>query len=117
MAENRRGLGRGISALLDEASAEAISAVEATPIQGQRTLPIELIQRNPDQPRRDFAEAEIEELAASIRENGVLQPILVRPAPGVAGEFQIVAGERRWRAAQRAGLRELPVVVRELDDR
>ncbi len=117
MAENRRGLGRGISALLDEASAEAISAVEAAPLQGQRILPIELIQRNPDQPRRDFAEAEIEELAASIRENGVLQPILVRPAPGVTGEYQIVAGERRWRAAQRAGLRELPVVVRELDDR
>ena len=117
MAENRRGLGRGISALLDEASAEAISAVESAPIQGQRTLPIELIQRNPEQPRRDFAEADLEELAESIREKGVLQPILVRPAPGIAGEYQIVAGERRWRAAQRAGLRELPVVVRDLDDR
>ena len=120
MAENRRGLGRGISALLDEASAEAVIDAEAaatqTPRQGQQTLPIEQIRRNPDQPRRDFGEAEIEELAASIREKGVLQPILVRPAPGVAGEFQIVAGERRWRAAQRAGLRDVPVVVRELDD-
>ena len=117
MAENRRGLGRGISALLDEASAEAISAVETDASQGQQSLPIEKIRRNPDQPRRDFADAEIEELAASIREKGVLQPILVRPAPAAAGEYQIVAGERRWRAAQRAGLREVPVVVRELDDR
>jgi ParB family chromosome partitioning protein len=117
MAENRRGLGRGISALLDEASAEAMAGAEAAPAQGQRTVPIEHIRRNPDQPRRDFAEAEIEELANSIREKGVLQPILVRPAPGAPGEYQIVAGERRWRAAQKAGLRELPVVVRELDDR
>jgi len=120
MAENRRGLGRGISALLDEASAEAVIEAEAAaaqaPRQGQQTLPIEQMRRNPDQPRRDFGEAEIEELAASIREKGVLQPILVRPAPGAPGEYQIVAGERRWRAAQRAGLRDLPVVVRELDD-
>jgi ParB family chromosome partitioning protein len=117
MAENRRGLGRGISALLDEASAEAMAGAEAAPAQGQRTVPIEHIRRNPDQPRRDFPEAEIAELADSIREKGVLQPILVRPAPGAPGEYQIVAGERRWRAAQKARLRELPVVVRELDDR
>jgi len=120
MAENRRGLGRGISALLDEASAEAVIDAEAAAAQGarqgQQTLPIEQMRRNPDQPRRDFPEAELEELAASIREKGVLQPILVRPAPGAPGEYQIVAGERRWRAAQRAGLHELPVVVRELDD-
>jgi ParB family chromosome partitioning protein len=117
MAENRRGLGRGISALLDEASAEAVAVAAVGAAPGQRSLPIEQIRRNPDQPRRDFSEAEIEELADSIREKGVLQPILVRPAPGAPGEFQIVAGERRWRAAQRAGLHELPVVVREFDDR
>jgi ParB family chromosome partitioning protein len=117
MAENRRGLGRGISALLDEASAEAVAVAAVGAAPGQRSLPIEQIRRNPDQPRRDFSEAEIEELADSIREKGVLQPILVRPAPGAPGEYQIVAGERRWRAAQRAGLHELPVVVREFDDR
>jgi ParB family chromosome partitioning protein len=83
---------------------------------GVHNTPIELIRRNPDQPRKVFAEADIEELAASIREKGVLQPILVRPAPGAEGEFQIVAGERRWRAAQKAGLKVLPTVVRDLDD-
>jgi ParB family chromosome partitioning protein len=117
MAETRRGLGRGLSALLDEASAAAVSGDEgAPPPSGVRALPIEQIRRNPDQPRRDFPEAEIDELAASIRENGVLQPILVRPHPDGSGGWQIVAGERRWRAAQRAQLREIPAVVRELDD-
>ena len=83
---------------------------------GAREIPIELIARNPDQPRLHFAEAELEELAVSIRQRGVLQPILVRPAPGKPGEYQIVAGERRWRAAQRAGLQALPALVRELGD-
>jgi ParB family chromosome partitioning protein len=114
-ADQRRGLGRGLSALLDEAGAAAV-AEGAEVASGWRETPIELIHRNPEQPRRDFAEEQIEELAASIRERGVLQPILVRPAPGIPGEFQIVAGERRWRAAQRAGLRQMPVVVRDLDD-
>ena len=115
MAENRRGLGRGLSALLDEAAEAAVSG-QGPVTTGTSETPIEFIHRNPDQPRRDFAEAEIDDLAASIREKGVLQPILVRPIPGFDGEFQIVAGERRWRAAQRAGLRHMPVVVRELDD-
>lgn len=116
MAEGRRGLGRGLSALLGESDAEspAGSAGEAA---GARELPIELIHRNPDQPRRRFAEAEIAELADSIREKGVLQPVLVRPAPGMAGEYQLVAGERRWRAAQQAGLRAMPALIRELDDK
>ena len=83
---------------------------------GARDVPIELIHRNPDQPRRTFREEDLEDLASSIRAKGVLQPILVRPISGTPGEFQIVAGERRWRAAQRAGLRALPVLVRELDD-
>jgi ParB family chromosome partitioning protein len=81
-----------------------------------REVPIELIHRNPQQPRRIFGETEIEELAASLREKGVLQPILVRPANDQPGEYQIVAGERRWRAAQKAGLKVVPVLVRELDD-
>ncbi len=116
MAEHRRGLGRGLSALLDEAAEVAVSGEGAGPVTGVYEAPIELLHRNPDQPRRDFSEADIDELAASIREKGVLQPILVRPLPDHPGEFQIVAGERRWRAAQRAGLRQMPVVVRELDD-
>lgn len=116
MAEGRRGLGRGLSALLGESDAEgpAGSTGEAP---GAREIPIELIHRNPDQPRRRFAEAEIAELADSIREKGVLQPVLVRPAPGMTGEYQLVAGERRWRAAQQAGLRAMPALIRELDDK
>ena len=107
----KRGLGRGLSALLEEAS----EAPEDGGIAPERDMPIELIRRNPDQPRKHFDEDEINELAASIRRRGILQPILVRP--GVAdGEYQIVAGERRWRAAQKAGLREVPVIIRTLDE-
>src|SRR5690242_6730049 len=108
-AEGRRGLGRGLSALLGEAEA-------ATGGSGAREIPIELIRRNPSQPRMHFAEAELEELAGSIRQRGVLQPILVRPAREAPGEYQIVAGERRWRAAQKAGLSAVPALVRELGD-
>ena len=129
-----RGLGRGLSALLDEvdrrdpetldrqreyeAELEARKAAEAAaaPAPLPTEAPIELLRRNPEQPRRHFGEDEIEELAASIREKGVLQPILVRPAPGAEGEWQIVAGERRWRAAQRAELKTVPILVREMDD-
>jgi ParB family chromosome partitioning protein len=116
MAESRRGLGRGLSALLGEAEegAEGAAAVQAG--EGAREIPIELIQRNPAQPRILFPETELEELAASIREKGVLQPILVRPLEGRPGEYQIVAGERRWRAAQRAGLKVVPALVRQLAD-
>ena len=116
MAEHRRGLGRGLSALLDEAAEVAVSGEGEAPQAGLRELPIELLHRNPDQPRRDFSETDIDELAASIREKGVLQPILVRPLADKPGEYQIVAGERRWRAAQKAGLYRMPVVVRDLDD-
>ncbi|WP_411288066.1 ParB/RepB/Spo0J family partition protein [Phenylobacterium sp.] len=113
MAEGRRGLGRGLSALLGEA--EAGQAV-GSPTEGAREIPIELIHRNPEQPRRHFPDAEIAELEASIRDKGVLQPILVRPSRKTAGEYEIVAGERRWRAAQAAGLGALPALVRELPD-
>ena len=121
MAEGRRGLGRGLSALLGEseaelASAEARDADRAVASAAARETPIELLRRNPDQPRRQFIEGDINELADSIREVGILQPILVRPAPGSAGDYQIVAGERRWRAAQMAGLKTVPILVRELDD-
>jgi ParB family transcriptional regulator, chromosome partitioning protein len=109
--EGRRGLGRGLSALLGE-----VESAQPGSAGGAREIPIELILRNPDQPRMDFPEAELAELADSVRQRGVLQPILVRPAPGRLGEYQIVAGERRWRAAQRAGLTAVPAVVRELGD-
>jgi ParB family chromosome partitioning protein len=109
-AEKTRGLGRGLSALLGESEATA------DPAAGVREIPIELIVRNPDQPRRSFDEAELEVLATSVREKGLLQPILVRPDPADANRYQIVAGERRWRASQRAGLKVVPALVRELDD-
>jgi ParB family chromosome partitioning protein len=81
---------------------------------GPRSLAIDLVQRNPQQPRKHFDEGDLDELASSIRTHGVLQPILVRPIHG--GRFEIVAGERRWRAAQRAGLHTIPAVVRELNE-
>ena len=105
----RRGLGRGLSALLGEEDA----APEATP----RTIRIDLLRPGRYQPRHQFDTAGIEALAQSIREKGVLQPLLVRRHPGLADAFEIVAGERRWRAAQLAQLHEVPVVLREIDDR
>ena len=120
-AEGRRGLGRGLSALLGEQAAEvavdeAAAGQAAQARGGSHPVPIEMLRPNPDQPRKIFDETELEELARSIRARGLIQPLLARPAPGRPGEYEIVAGERRWRAAQRAGLRELPVVVRDLDD-
>jgi ParB family chromosome partitioning protein len=95
----------------------SIAVAPATAVEpGPRLIPIELIQRNPSQPRQHFDEAELQDLADSIRRHGILQPILVRPISGSAERYEIVAGERRWRAAQRAGLHALPVVVRELDE-
>lgn len=113
MAENRRGLGRGLSALLGEAE-EISHAVD--PAEGVRDIPIELIHRNPDQPRRHFDPEEIADLERSIRDKGILQPILVRPSPNTPSEFEIVAGERRWRAAQQAGMTAIPALVRALND-
>ena len=113
MMVEKRGLGRGLSALLGEVEETPVDAGAAG---GLRDIPIELIHRNEKQPRWVFGEDEIEELAASIREKGVLQPILVRPAPDMDGHFEIVAGERRWRASQKAGLHVLPALVRELGD-
>ena len=110
MSLERRGLGRGLSALLGEVESATPSAI------GVREIPIELIRRNPAQPRTHFDETELEELASSMRQRGVLQPILVRPMRGTPGEYQIVAGERRWRAAQKAGLAAMPALVRELGD-
>lgn len=117
-AERSRGLGRGLSALLGEAAAvvEAPDTNDTANVVVGLDKPIELLVRNPDQPRKVFSDVEIDDLAASIREKGVLQPILVRPAPKEKDKFQIIAGERRWRAAQKAGLHTVPVIVRELND-
>ncbi|MEM9762612.1 MAG: ParB/RepB/Spo0J family partition protein, partial [Pseudomonadota bacterium] len=121
----RKGLGRGLSALLGDvdaasggapAAAAMPGAVPSASTDGAGTLPIELIHPNPDQPRRQFTEEELLELTESIRERGVIQPLVVRTHPEKTQEYQIVAGERRWRAAQRAGLHALPVTIRELDD-
>ncbi|EGF92022.1 chromosome-partitioning protein parB [Asticcacaulis biprosthecium C19] len=120
MSEKNRGLGRGLSALLGDpvVVATAEKPVEKSAEAGRNSLeqPIELLVRNPDQPRKVFNDTEVEELSNSIREKGVLQPILVRSAPGQPGKYQIIAGERRWRAAQKAGLHTVPVIVRELND-
>ena len=113
---DRRPLGRGLSALLGDPGIGAAGSETAAP-GAPSGIPIDLIRPNPGQPRRRFADAELEELAGSIREHGVIQPLILRPDPGGSGTYQIVAGERRWRAAQQAGLHELPAIVRELDDR
>ena len=107
-----RGLGRGLSALIGEET--PIARNEAP--KGGRTIPIAFLKPNRFQPRKTFAQDELNDLANSIREKGVLQPILVRPIAGEANAFEIVAGERRWRAAQLAKLHDVPVVVRELSD-
>ena len=111
----RKGLGRGLSALLAETEGQ-VAVAPATTGGGPLRVPIEKIQPNPDQPRRDFAKADLEDLARSIAEKGVIQPLIVRPEPGKKGSYQIVAGERRWRAAQMAQLHELPIVERDLND-
>ena len=117
MAKPKKGLGRGLSALLADTAPEDDSVEEASVSLGSETAPIEHLAPNPDQPRRMFDEAALDELAASIKRQGLLQPILVRPATKGDARYQIVAGERRWRAAQRAGLHDVPITVRELDDR
>jgi ParB family chromosome partitioning protein len=103
-----------LSALLDEV--DAASTPEGRRAAGVLDVAIDLIRPNPEQPRRAFGAEELAELAGSIRERGVLQPILVRPAPGQEKAYQIIAGERRWRAAQQAGLRAIPALVRDLAD-
>lgn len=106
----KRGLGRGLSALMADID------TAGTDKNAGSTLPIEQIIANPDQPRRQFQPKELQELADSIRNRGVLQPLIVRPHPDDEGLYQIVAGERRWRAAQMAQLHELPVLIRDLSD-
>jgi len=116
MAEEavRSRLGRGLAALIGDVG-EEVAAVERS--RGQRRVPIEFLRPNPRNPRKSFDEQELEDLAGSIREKGIIQPILVRTLPGMADVYEIIAGERRWRAGQRAGLHEVPVLLVEAGDR
>nr|WP_319248782.1 ParB/RepB/Spo0J family partition protein [uncultured Celeribacter sp.] len=113
-----RGLGRGLSALMADVTPEptTTAAGEPAPRRADMMVPIEKIVPNPDQPRRAFDQAALEELSGSIREKGVIQPLIVRESPKTAGNFEIVAGERRWRASQLARLHELPVILRDYTD-
>jgi ParB family chromosome partitioning protein len=115
MADERSRLGRGLAALIGDMGDESQSA-QAEPGRKPRRAPIENIRTNPRNPRKHFTEAELEELSASIRERGIIQPIVVREVGKTGDKFEIIAGERRWRAAQRAGLHEVPVVVIDATD-
>ncbi len=112
-AETPQRLGRGLASLLG--SAETLAA--AARLRAPQKIPIEFLRPNPRNPRRNFGPDSLDELAASIREKGILQPILARPVPGANGAYEIIAGERRWRAAQRAGLHEVPVISVDAGDR
>lgn len=111
----RRGLGRGLSALMADVNLDNDSATQDRPRRPDMLVPVERLVPNPNQPRRDFPPEALQELAASIRQKGVIQPLVVRAIAGTE-TFEIVAGERRWRAAQLAQVHEVPVVVREFSD-
>lgn len=112
---SKRRLGRGLAALIGEMD-QPIADMAARPnVSADRKVAIDLVVRNPKNPRKHFAEEDLQDLASSIRQHGIVQPVVVRPVPGE--KFEIIAGERRWRAAQLAGLDEIPVLIREVDDR
>src|SRR5256712_7134752 len=115
MAEEaaRSRLGRGLAALIGDVDEE--TTLERA--RGQRRVPIESLRPNPRNPRQLYSEVELDELAASIRERGIIQPILARTLRDPADHYEIIAGERRWRAAQRAGVHEVPIVLLEVSDR
>jgi ParB family chromosome partitioning protein len=112
---SRKRLGRGLAALIGEIDRPAEPEKAAALADGK--VPIEFVSPNPRNPRRHFGEAELTDLAQSIREHCIVQPVVVRPSPQQQGHYEIIAGERRWRAAQRAGLVEIPVIVRDVSDR
>ncbi len=107
----KQRLGRGLAALIGESTAEETAGQDGRSL---RHVPMDLLHSSPNNPRKHFPEAELEELSRSITEKGLLQPMVVRSR--MAGGYEIVAGERRWRAAQKAGLHDIPVLIRELDD-
>jgi ParB family chromosome partitioning protein len=109
----RSRLGRGLAALMGDVGEETKKVEQG---RNKRSVPIEFLRPNPRNPRRNFAEAELDELAASMRERGIIQPIVVRPVHGAPDSYEIIAGERRWRAAQRAGLHVVPIVPLDVND-
>ena len=113
MAAKKRGLGKGLDALLGTRSRAELGSIEGN--EELRFLPVDLLQRGQYQPRTEFEEEALQDLANSIKAQGVVQPILVRPI-GNGEKYEIIAGERRWRASQLAGLHEIPVVLRQIDD-
>ncbi|MBN9454828.1 MAG: ParB/RepB/Spo0J family partition protein [Bosea sp.] len=112
--QGRSRLGRGLAALIGDVGDE-IGAIERA--RGQRRVPVEFLRPSARNPRRNFVEEDLEDLTTSIRERGILQPIIVRSIPGMMDAYEIIAGERRWRAAQRAELHDVPVLLVEADDR
>ena len=112
--DGRSRLGRGLAALMGDVSAEATTTPERA--RTQRRVPIEYLRPNPRNPRRNFSDAELDELAASIKQRGIIQPVVVRSVRGAKDAYEIIAGERRWRAAQRAALHEIPIVPLEASD-
>ena len=112
-----RGLGRGLSSLMGDFNNEPVSSNVNLENQAfEKVVPVEKIYPNPNQPRKSFQEEKLIELANSIKTKGVVQPLIVRKKKGTKESFEIVAGERRWRAAQRAQIHELPVIVKEFTD-
>jgi ParB family chromosome partitioning protein len=118
MADDRRRLGRGLAALLgDVAEPDVQRSDRVAPGGGVRRVPIEFIRPNPRNPRKTFVDEDLTDLANSVKEKGIVQPVLVRTSKTDPNQFEIIAGERRWRAAQRAGLHEVPVIVQEVSDK
>jgi len=115
MAREAKSLGRGLAALIGEVGAE-IGTMQSSR-GGPKKVPVEFLRPNPRNPRKAFEDAELEELTQSIKDRGIIQPIVVRPVPNKSDAYEIVAGERRWRASQKAGLHEVPVVVVDIDDK
>ncbi len=111
-----RGLGRGLSALMADVNDDTSTDTETKPRQPDMSVPIEKVHPNPEQPRRNFNADALHELSQSIAEHGIIQPLIVRANPRSADAYEIVAGERRWRAAQMAKLHEIPVIIREFSD-
>lgn len=114
-AKKNRGLGRGLSALMADVGPEP-ARTASTPSRPDMVVPIEKVFPNPDQPRRRFTDEQLQDLSASIKAKGIIQPLIVRARPSHAGEYEIVAGERRWRAAQMAQLHSIPVLLRDFTD-
>ncbi len=112
---SKRRLGRGLAALIGEMDQPVPAEAERPTVSADRLIPIEFVTRNPRNPRRFFDDAELHDLASSIRQHGIVQPIVVRTL--ARDRYEIIAGERRWRAAQLAGLIEIPVIIRDVDDK